>query len=239
MATDSDASMATTGLRRGPRRTKGDATRETVLRAAVDLASRNGLAGLTIGDLAKAAGMSKGGIQGCFGSKLRLQRATAESAGNVMEREIYAPTLAVAPGLKRLMALCENFMSCSARTDFSAGRFFDKAAAEAGSKPGTLRDLIRNLYGAIGHRVADCAREAQTLGELDASADPQQLAFELTALMGEAARHFRLDDDATHFIRARFAIVRSLRPLLTAKSPTLPDIRLPKRRERVAAAILR
>ena len=239
MAAESDATIAPTGLRRGRRRAKGAATRNVILRAAVDLASKNGLAGVTIGDLAKAAGMSKGGIQGHFGSKLELQRATAKSAGEAMEREIFAPILAVAPGLKRLMALCENFMSYNARKGFFAGRFFDKAAAEAGAKPGTLRDLIRNLFGAVGYRVADCAREAQVSGELDASADPQQLAFELAAFMREAARLFLLDDDPTHFIRARFAIVRCLRPLLTAKSPSLPDVRPPKRRERVAAAMRR
>ena len=239
MATDSDASMAATGLRRGRRRAKGAATRDAILRAAVDLASRNGLAGLTIGDLAKAASMSKGGVQGRFGSKFELQRATAESAGEAMEREVFAPTLAVAPGLKRLMALCENFMSYSERTGFSASCFFDKAAAEASAKPGTLRDLIRTLYAAFAYRIADCARAAQALGELDASADPQQLAFEFTAFMREAARLFLLDDDPTHFIRARFAIVRCLRPLLTAKSPSLPDVRPPKRRERIAAAMRR
>lgn len=239
MATDSDASMAPAGLRRGRGRAKGAATWEAILRSAVDLAAKNGLAGLTIGDLAKAAGMSKGGVQGRFGSKLELQRATVESAGKAMEREIFAPPLALAPGLKRLMALCENFLSYSERKDFPAGRLFDKAAAEAGAESGPLRDLIRNLYGAVRYRLAECAREAQALGELDASADPQQLAFEIIAFMREAARLFRLDDDPTHFIRARFAIVRCLRPLLTKKSPSLPDVRPPKRRERVAAAMRR
>lgn len=237
MAAERNTREAAPGLRQSRRRAKGEATRDVLLRAAIDLASRNGIEGLTIGDLAKAAGMSKGGIQGRFGSKLELQRATAESAGNAMERVVFAPARAVEPGLKRLMALCENFMSCNERADFSAGRFIDKAAAETGAKAGTLRDQIRNLYGAVGFQIADCAREAQGLGQLDAGADPQQLAFELAAFMRAAACLFRLDDDPAHFMRARFAITRCLRPLVTAKSPPLPDVRPPKRRERVAAAM--
>nr|MBP6458373.1 TetR family transcriptional regulator [Pseudoxanthomonas sp.] len=41
---------------------KGNATREMILARAYDIAARHGLEGLSIGELATAAGMSKSGV---------------------------------------------------------------------------------------------------------------------------------------------------------------------------------
>ena len=57
-------------------RPKGEATREAILDRAVDLASTDGLEGLTIGRLAAELEMSKSGLFGHFGSKEGLQLAT-------------------------------------------------------------------------------------------------------------------------------------------------------------------
>jgi AcrR family transcriptional regulator len=53
--------------RRRPR-ADGQRTRQAILRAAVSLATVDGLEGLSIGDLANALGMSKSGLYAHFGS---------------------------------------------------------------------------------------------------------------------------------------------------------------------------
>ena len=55
---------------------KGERTRAAILDRAVDLASVEGLEGLTIGRLATDLGMSKSGLFAHFGSKQELQLAT-------------------------------------------------------------------------------------------------------------------------------------------------------------------
>ncbi len=50
---------------------KGDATRQAVIDQAVEIAGRLGVAGLTIGTLASASGMSKSGLYAHFRSKER------------------------------------------------------------------------------------------------------------------------------------------------------------------------
>jgi len=213
---------------------KGELTRQAILQVAADLASIEGLEGLTIGNLAKAVGMSKGGLYAHFGSKLELQLAAIETAREVVKREVSVPTFAIEPGLKRLWAFCENFISYNQRKVFPGGCFFGTVAAEQDAKPGSVRDAIASVYPKLICRMADCVREAQAQDELDAKADPHQLAFEFVALIREAARLFLLDDDASHFARARFGIAERLRPLLTDKSPALPEVPTPNRRERVA-----
>jgi len=213
---------------------KGELTRQTILRAAADLASIEGLEGLSIGDLAKAVGMSKGGLYSHFGSKRELQLAAIETARAVVREAVFVPAAAAPPGLKRLWALCEGYISYHERKVFPGGCFFGNVGAEVDAKAGTLRDKLAQLYNGLHARFAGMVREAQGLGELDASADPVQLAFEIIAVIREAARLFLLDDDAGHFARARFAIAARLRPLLTEKSPALPDVPAPAAKEGAA-----
>ncbi|MEA2480453.1 MAG: hypothetical protein QOJ07_2375, partial [Thermoleophilaceae bacterium] len=65
-----------------PRRSVADAalTHEAILGRAVDMASTDGLEGLTIGRLAADLEMSKAGVIGHFGSKEALQLAALEQA---------------------------------------------------------------------------------------------------------------------------------------------------------------
>ena len=51
---------------------KGQKTRQQILDVAADVASADGLEGLTIGSLAKVLGMSKSGLYAHFGSKEEL-----------------------------------------------------------------------------------------------------------------------------------------------------------------------
>ncbi|MDQ3756073.1 MAG: TetR/AcrR family transcriptional regulator, partial [Acidobacteriota bacterium] len=51
------------------RQARGGRTRQTILEVAVDLASAEGLEGLTIGRLAAHLSMSKSGLFAHFGSK--------------------------------------------------------------------------------------------------------------------------------------------------------------------------
>ena len=57
---------------------KGAATRDLILDRAYAIACRNGVEGLSIGELALAAGMSKSGVFAHFGSREALQLAVIE-----------------------------------------------------------------------------------------------------------------------------------------------------------------
>ena len=65
-----------------PRRTVAEArqTRAGIVRHGVDVASVEGLDGLTIGRLAADLGLSKSGVLGHFGDKETLQLAVVELA---------------------------------------------------------------------------------------------------------------------------------------------------------------
>jgi AcrR family transcriptional regulator len=193
------------------KRTKGERTRAAILDEAARLATLDGLEGLSIGQLARATGMSKSGLYAHFGSKLDLQLATIEVARQTFVVEVLRPTLRASKGIERLLAVCEAFLSHVERRVFPGGCFFSAAAADVGTRPGPVHDAIvaqRLDWLALLERLA---REAAELGELEPSADPVQLAFELQALLVAANTSFILQGDAGAFERARIAIRERLR----------------------------
>src|SRR5436190_19619896 len=92
-------------------RADGLRSRETILRAAASLATVDGLEGISIGNLAAHIGMSKSGLYAHFGSKEELQLATVETAEEIFDAEVDAPTTSIADPLERLQGLAESVLA--------------------------------------------------------------------------------------------------------------------------------
>jgi AcrR family transcriptional regulator len=191
-------------------RADGQRSRQTILRAAANLATIDGLEGLSIGNLAAHIGMSKSGLYAHFGSKEELQLATVETAREIFDAEVVEPTQTIAEPLEQLLALCNQFLSYLERRVFPGGCFFASASAEFDTHPGPVRDKVASIQQGFTERLERLIRQAQAAGSLDATDDPRQLAFELHAylLMGNTA--FVLHDDAAHLHQARAAITNRL-----------------------------
>lgn len=188
------------------RRADGERTRRTILDAAARLATVEGLDGLSIGRLAQSTGMSKSGLFAHFGSKEELQLATISAAEDVFQVEVLTPAMAEPAGLARLRALSDGFLGHVERGVFPGGCFFASVAAELDTRPGPLRDRIAEVYEAWTALLEENVLRAQELGELDASRDPDQLVFEVNAMLAEANGLFLLRADTRVFEMARRAI---------------------------------
>jgi AcrR family transcriptional regulator len=194
---------------------RGERTRTAVLRRAADIASVEGLDGLTIGRLAADLQVSKAGVFAHFGSKEELQLATIRAASDRFVDEVVAPALDVPDGLDRLVALCDRFLSYSRRGVFPGGCFFFSVAAEYDAKPGRVRDEVAAARRGWLDTYAAVVTAAQRKGELDPGADPAAVAFELDALGMAANLHARLCDDPAAYDLARGAMLARLRSLAT------------------------
>jgi AcrR family transcriptional regulator len=181
-------------------------TRVGILGVAVDLASAEGLEGLTIGRLATELRMSKTGIFAHFGSKEQLQLATVGAAKEVFLEQVVKPSLDNLRGLPRLKAMLESWLGYVERIVFRGGCFFAAASAEFDSRPGKVRDEIASLTKAWLRALEAEAAFAQKEKQIKGSIVPAQLAFELHAYVQEANWAFKLFDDKSAFHRARRAI---------------------------------
>jgi len=161
--------------------TKGAATRELILDRAYGIACRAGLEGLSIGGLATAVGMSKSGVFVHFGSREDLQLAVLDHAGERFLAHVLVPALHAPRGVARLRAVMERWFDWARHTD-DGGCIFLGAASEYDDRPGALRDRVIAQVERWRSELARGARLAIDSGELAASTDIEQLAFELYAL---------------------------------------------------------
>jgi AcrR family transcriptional regulator len=189
---------------------RAERTRTEILKCAVDIASAEGLEGLSIGRLASELAMSKTGVFSHFGSKEDLQLATIGRARDIFVAEIVEPALKSPRGLPRLSALLRAWLSYVQRAVFRGGCFFAAASAEFDSRPGLVRNKIAELTRAWVVALEEEVKEAQRLKQLSKEADPHQLVFELHAFVQEANWAFKLFDDKNAFARAESAIARRL-----------------------------
>ena len=159
---------------RGPRqpRADGERTRAAILRAAADLATVDGLEGLSIGNLAAATGISKSGLYAHFGSKQELQLATVAEAERILTEEVIQPALAARPGLAQLAAACEAYFSYLQRRVFPGGCFFAATALEMGTRPGPVKDRVAAINSGFTALLAAFAATALEQHELPAREDP-------------------------------------------------------------------
>jgi AcrR family transcriptional regulator len=204
--------MDSSSLRTKPRRARadGERSRQAILRAAADLATVDGLDGLSIGNLAAHIGMSKSGLYAHFGSKEELQLATVDTAAEIFFAEVVEPASQVVEPRKHLQAVCEGYVSYVERRVFPGGCFFAATIAEFGTRPGPVKDKIAAVQQAWTDVLQRLIREAQAAGSLDVSEDPSQLAFELHAFLLMGNMTFVLDDDPGHLRQARAAITNRL-----------------------------
>jgi AcrR family transcriptional regulator len=157
-------------------------TRGAILRRAADIASVEGLEGLTIGRLAAELEMSKSGVIGQFGSKEELQLATLEHAADVFRERVWDPVKHVEPGLPRLLAICESWTSYADEPSFSGGCFIAAALFEWDGRNGAVHDALAEVTGRWRRQLVSDISLAVSAGDLPADTDPDQVAFSLEAL---------------------------------------------------------
>jgi AcrR family transcriptional regulator len=181
-------------------------TRRQILRVSMDIASAEGLEGLSVGRLATEMKMSKTGIFSHFGSKRQLQLATVEAAKQVFLERVVQPALTEPRGTLRLTAMLHHWLAYVEKVVFRGGCFFAAASAEFDSRPGAVRNQIARHTKAWLVALEDEIRFAISNGQFRSSVDAPQLAFELHSYVQEANWAFKLFNDKSAFERARRAI---------------------------------
>ena len=199
-----------TAARQRKQRSDGARSRSAILHEAAQLATLEGIGGLSIGRLAEAVGMSKSGLFAHFGSKEELQLATIDTAAAIYSEQVIEPAMAVAPGLERLKSLGEHFLLHVEHSVFPGGCFFASVLAEVDTHPGPVRDSAMRITDEWFRQVEGAVREAQAAGEIDPAEDPGQLAFEIDSYLLMANAIFVATQSPTPMERARRAVERRL-----------------------------
>lgn len=200
--------------------TKGDDTRQAILRGGLALASEVGLEGLSIGALAAHVHMSKSGLFAHFQSKENLQVAVLDEAASVFLERVVSPALQVRRGEPRVRALIEQWLHWADDDTMPGGCIFFAAISELDDRPGPARERLRELQEEWIATLAGAVRRAVAEGHFRKDLDPEQLAFELYCLAPGYHTVNRLIQDPRARDRVHAALARLFRDAQVQPPPT-------------------
>lgn len=181
---------------------KGETTRAAIVEAALEVAAREGLEGITIGGLAERMRMSKSGVFAHFGSREDLQLAVLEAYERRFVDDVLVAALGARRGLPRLRAIFERWLQRTA-LEAASGCIWISAATEYDDRPGPLRDALVGMVRSWQRELARAVRQAVESGDLPANLDAQDLMFGLHGLILALHHDARLLNSPDAVDRAR------------------------------------
>jgi AcrR family transcriptional regulator len=161
---------------------RGARSRQAIARHAVDVASLEGLDGLSIGRLATDLGFSKSGVAALFGNKENLQLEVAASARQAFLAAVVEPASTKPRGLARLRTLIEGWIAYAEAPLFAGGCFWAANLAHFDSQPGPVRDVLFGHHQDWLALISREARYAVGIGEI-ADLDADLVAFQIDAVL--------------------------------------------------------
>jgi AcrR family transcriptional regulator len=192
------------------RRLRGDRTRRAVAAEAAAAASVDGLAGMTLSQLANGLGVTKSSIQAAFATKEELQLAAVAAATETFLEAVVSPALGSPEGLPRLMALVDAWLGYVERRVFPGGCFMVATLSEFDSRPGPVRDALARARRGWLSLLSSQIAVAQSSGDVPTSPTADALAFEIDALLSAANVDRNLSDDTGPLATARGLIALRL-----------------------------
>jgi AcrR family transcriptional regulator len=161
---------------------KGEQTRAAILDVALELASRNGLEGLTIGLLADRMNMSKSGVFAHFGSREDLQMEVLKLYHHRFEQEVFYPSVKEARGLPRLESMFARWVK-RVSVEIASGCIYISGAVEYDDRPGPIRESLVAMVRAWQGALLRAVQQSVDCGALQPGTDPDQLVYEMYGLI--------------------------------------------------------
>lgn len=161
-----------------PPLSKGESTRAAILDAALSLAARDGLEGLTIGLLAERMQMSKSGVFSHFGSREDLQLEVVREYHRRFELGVFRPALLEPKGLPRLEKMLSLWMKLRI-DELNSGCIYISGAIEFDDRPGVVRDQLIDSVQMWRAALEKTIHQAIEEGHFRKDCDPKVMLFQI------------------------------------------------------------
>ena len=161
-------------------KTKGQATREKIIQAAISLFNTRGLKNTSLNDIIHATGVKKGNLYFHFASKDDMCReiilAAKENYFDFLKQEMTGET-----PLEQLFNLLDAVSAYHSRKNFVGGCIFGNTALEMADTDSNFTDLILDIFNEWISLLADLVEQAQRKDEINPDLDPDAMARHIVA----------------------------------------------------------
>lgn len=190
------------------RTARSELTLTAIVETALDMALRDGLESLTIGDVAKTLNLSKSGVFSRVGSREALQLAVIEAYDRRFVADVFVPAMREPRGLPRLQAVVQRWLRRVSEVAAPHGCLYCAGAFEFDDRDGPLRDALLSGVTRWRQTLRRTVQQAIDAGHLRADLDADQFVFELDAAFIALMRDARFLRDPRAASRAETAIDR-------------------------------
>lgn len=186
-------------------------TKTVILETALKIASLEGIKGLTIGELAKAVGMSKSGLFAHFRGKDNLQLSVLQSAVENFVEAVLKPAFQQPRGEPRIEGLFKNWIEhLNSGLEMSGGSVLISASIELDDRPGVLRDFVQKAQKDLIKNIERAATLAVEEGHFRADLDAELFAWTMYSFVLGYHHFARMLEDP----KAEVHLKRSFKGLL-------------------------
>ena len=183
------------------------------------IAAREGLAGLTIGRLARDLRMSKSGLFAHFRSKRSLEMATINEARNLFASQVLLPAKAANEGIEQLWILCISWLAHIEHRVFPGGYFFTGAFFECAERSGAIEDEINRLAQEWWGMLRNAVQKSQDRKEINSSVDARRISFDLNGVLIAGYWTYLAEKKEEVFNETRTALFAKMKGLATDLIP--------------------
>lgn len=164
--------------------------REQLLQAGLDLLYRQGFNASGVQEIADAGGVPKGSFYNYFKSKEDFAKQVlglyTETLSAHLERTLFQ---GAGSPLSRFRGLFEGWVNGHFTENNGCGCLAGNLSQELATQIPALRGTVDRAFDTLQSYYAACLRQARDAGEIDADADPEQLAaFVYNAWQGALVR---------------------------------------------------
>jgi AcrR family transcriptional regulator len=188
-----------------PRRPKGEAQRERIVAAAVDLLAAKGFRGTTIAELAEQVGMTHPNLIYYFGSKERLLREVVAERERREGPGFYATLDSDTSFFDGLNGVANLVVDNAVFT-----RLFVVLGAENLDPDDPLHDFFVDRYKRARHFTEAGLRADQRMGRIRPDVDIAQIGNEVVATLMGLEIQWLMDPESIDLVRAMEAYGRGL-----------------------------
>lgn len=152
------------------------------MKSGLDLLSKSGFSGVTLGVLANDAGMSKSGLFAHFRSKEAVQLSLLDETAKVAQHYVILPAMQEPEGFPRLKALVTNWFGWTERAGLPGGCPVAAAVFELDDAHGDVRDKVARMEAEWRNLLAGLAHQAVEHEHFRPDLDVDQFVWELCGL---------------------------------------------------------
>lgn len=194
------------------RRDKSEQTLAAIVAAGLDIAVHKGLQNVTFNAIAQKLGISKSGVFVRAGSLQRLQVLVLDEYERIFALRVFMPALSEPPGLPRLNVMVQRWADHGAVLTALIASHHAINTFDNDADPHSDALRTRLVKGMVRWRqtLERTVRQALERAQLRPDTDPEQMVFEIFALLSGFLYDSHVKRDPKCFERVMAAYARLL-----------------------------